>query len=102
MSFLIFIVSIAALIVALKVLRDSKPLPGQPTAAERIASLEERVRDLLFRVWTLERQAGEQPADEQQAATDAAAPPEPHVPPAPEPIAPAGATAPVTEAEPAP
>jgi len=50
MSFLIFIVSIAALIVALKVLRDSKPLPGQPTAAERIASLEERVRDLLFKI----------------------------------------------------
>src|SRR6266436_4474561 len=102
MSFLIFIVSIAALIVALKVLRDSKPLPGQPTAAERIASLEERVRDLLFRVWTLERQAGEQQAGGQQAATDAAAPPEPHVPPAPEPIAPAVATPPVTEAEPAP
>src|SRR5882724_4164712 len=106
MSFLIFIVSIAALIVALKVLRDSKPLPGQPTAAERIASLEERVRELLFRVWTLERQAGEQqageqPAGGQPAATDAAAPPEPHVPPAPEPIAPAMATPPVTEAEPA-
>jgi uncharacterized membrane protein len=56
MSFLIFAVSVAALIVALKVLRDSRPLPGQPTPAERIAGLEERVRDLLYRVWTLEQQ----------------------------------------------
>jgi uncharacterized membrane protein len=60
MSLLIFVLSIAALVVALKVLRDSRPLPGQPTSAERMASLEERVRDLLFRVWTLERQAGGQ------------------------------------------
>ena len=106
MSVLIFIVSIAAMIVALKVLRDSKPRPGQPTAAERIASLEERVRDLLFRVWTLEQQTGEQQTREQQAGgqpvvTDAAAPPEPHVPPVPEPIAPAVAAPPATEAEPA-
>src|ERR1700687_6500983 len=56
MAFLIFAVSVAALIVALRVLRDSRPLPGQPTPAERIAGLEERVRDLLFRVWTLEQQ----------------------------------------------
>src|SRR5216683_495655 len=56
MAFLIFEVSVAALIVALKVLRDSRPLPGQPTPAERIAGLEERVRDLLYRVWTLEQQ----------------------------------------------
>ena len=58
MAFLIFAVAVAALIVALKVLRDSRPLPGQPTPAERIAGLEERVRDLLFRVWTLEQQRG--------------------------------------------
>jgi len=56
MPFLIFAISVAALIVALKVLRDSRPLPGQPTPAERIAGLEERVRDLLYRVWTLEQQ----------------------------------------------
>src|SRR5712692_9402658 len=56
MAFLIFAVAVAALIVALKVLRDSRPLPGQPTPAERIAGLEERVRDLLYRVWTLEQQ----------------------------------------------
>jgi uncharacterized membrane protein len=56
MAFLIFAVSVAALIVALKVLRDSRPLPGQPTPAQRIAGLEERVRDLLYRVWTLEQQ----------------------------------------------
>ena len=56
MSFLIFILAVAALFVALKALRDSRPRPGQPTPAERIAGLEERVRDLLFRVWTLEQQ----------------------------------------------
>jgi uncharacterized membrane protein len=56
MLFLAFVVSVAALIVALKVLRDSRPRPGQPTPAERIASLEERIRDLLYRVWTLEQQ----------------------------------------------
>src|SRR5215813_4229663 len=56
MLFLILAISVAALIVALKVLRDSRPLPGQPTPAERIAGLEERVRDLLYRVWTLEQQ----------------------------------------------
>ena len=44
------------MVVALKALRDSQPRPGQPTPAERIACLEERVRDLLFRVWTLEKQ----------------------------------------------
>src|SRR5262245_56194810 len=57
MSFLIFIVSLAALLVALKALRDGRPLPGQPTPAERIQSLEDRIRDLLYRVWTLEQQA---------------------------------------------
>src|SRR6266508_2553060 len=61
MLFLIFAVSVAALIVAIKVLRDSRPLPGQPTPAERIAGLEERVRDLLYRVWTLEQQRGDVP-----------------------------------------
>src|SRR6266702_1157383 len=97
MSFLIFIVSIAAMIVALKVLRDSKPRPGQPTPAERIASLEDRVRDLLFRVWTLEQHAGEQHAGEQQAGEQQTGeqqtggppaaqdtPAEPHVQPVPE------------------
>jgi len=116
MSFLIFIVSIAAMVVALKALRDSQPRPGQPTPAERIASLEERVRDLLFRVWTLEKQAGEkqvgerqvperpvperQMADQQvggaQAAQDMTAPSEPYVLPAP-----AMSLPPVPEAEPA-
>src|SRR6185436_6106993 len=112
MSFLIFIVSIAAMVVALKALRDSQPRPGQPTPAERIASLEERVRDLLFRVWTLEKQAGEKQvgerqvlerpvADQQaggaQAAQDMAAPPEPYVLPAPEPTVPAMSLPPVPE-----
>jgi uncharacterized membrane protein len=75
MSFLIFVLSIAALVLALKVLRDSRPRPGQPTPAERIAGLEERVRDLLYRVWTLEQQRG-------------GAPPLAEAPPAPEPAAP--------------
>ena len=75
MSFLIFILAVAALIVALKALRDSQPRPGQPTPAERIAALEERVRDLLYRVWTLEQQRdGVQP--------------QPGAPPAPAPTAP--------------
>src|SRR5260370_32295280 len=73
MPFLIFAISVAALIVALKVLRDSRPLPGQPTPAERIAGLEERVRDLLYRVWTLEQQ--------RERGGDASLQPEaPHVP----------------------
>lgn len=93
MSFLIFIVSLAALIVALKVLRDSKPRPGQPTSAERIASLEERVRDLLYRVWTLEQQAGEQPA-----ARGAVVTPEAELPS----VAPEPASAPDTVAAPTP
>jgi uncharacterized membrane protein len=74
MSFLIFILAVAALFVALKALRDGRPRPGQPTPAERIAGLEERVRDLLYRVWTLEQQRdGVQP--------------QPEAPPAPSPTA---------------
>jgi uncharacterized membrane protein len=109
MSFLIFIVSIAAMVVALKALRDSKPRPGQPTPAERIASLEERVRDLLFRVWTLEKQTGEKQTGERQAAEPQTvgpqpAPdtyPEPFVQPPLEPTVPVMSTPPVSEAEPA-
>src|SRR5438093_5084093 len=106
MSFLIFIVSIAALIVALKALRDSKPSPGQPTPAERIASLEERVRDLLFRVWTLEKRAGEdrtagQQAGGPQAAPGIVTPSESDIPPAPEPTAPVMSIPHVPAAEPA-
>jgi uncharacterized membrane protein len=75
MSFLIFILAVAALLVALKALRDSRPRPGQPTPAERIAGLEERVRDLLYRVWTLEQQRGS--AQPQPEAPPASAPPVP-------------------------
>jgi len=83
MSFLIFIVSLAALLVALKALRDGQPRPGQPTPAERIQSLEDRIRDLLYRVWTLEQQAARgAPAAPAPEATTA---PEPT--PAPEPMA---------------
>ena len=74
MSFLIFVLAVAALIVALKALLDSRPRPGQPTPAERIAGLEERVRDLLYRVWTLEQQRG-------------GVQPQPEAPPAPAPTA---------------
>jgi len=97
MSFLIFIVSIAALIVALKVLRDSRPRPGQPTSAERIASLEERVRDLLYRVWTLEQQAGTQ----QAGGPPSAVTPAPEALHEPEVAAPTVAPL-IAEAEPAP
>ena len=88
MSFLIFILAVAALFVALKALRDSQPRPGQPTPAERIAGLEERVRDLLYRVWTLEQQRdGVQPQPEAPPAPapTAAVPTEP-VPSAHEPV----------------
>ena len=75
MSFLIFILAVAALFVALKALRDSQPRPGQPTPAERIAGLEARVRDLLYRVWTLEQQRdGVQPQPEAPPAPAPAAP----------------------------
>src|SRR5499433_2685072 len=91
MSFLIFILSLAALLVALKALRDGRPLPGQPTPAERIQSLEDRVRDLLYRVWTLEQQAAR--------GAPAAPPAEPTSPPepipAPEPAPPIIEPAPV-------
>ncbi len=73
MLFLIFILAVAALIVALKALRDSQPRPGQPTPAERIAGLEERVRDLLYRVWTLEQQRDS--GQPQPEAAPAPAPP---------------------------
>src|SRR5262252_8906493 len=99
MSFLIFIVSLAALLVALKALRDGQPRPGQPTPAERIQSLEDRVRDLLYRVWTLEQQAARgAPAAPAPEATTASEPT-----PAPEPMAtPEPALAPAPDIEPVP
>ena len=90
MWFLIFVVAVAALIVALKALRDSQPRPGQPTPAERIAGLEERVRDLLYRVWTLEQEPGRvqpQPEPPPAPAPPAAVPTE-LVPSAHEPLPP--------------
>src|SRR5215470_7680183 len=85
MSFLIFIVSLAALLVALKALRDGQPRPGQPTPAERIQSLEDRVRDLLYRVWTLEQQAarGAPAAPEARTASEPTPAPEPMATPGP-------------------
>src|SRR5215510_8842528 len=99
MSFLIFIVSLAALLVALKALRDGQPRPGQPTPAERIQSLEDRIRDLLYRVWTLEQQA----ARGAPAAPAPEAPTAPEPTPAPEPMAtPEPALAPPQVIEPVP
>src|SRR5215470_1128777 len=99
MSFLIFIVSLAALLVALKALRDGQPRPGQPTPAERIQSLEDRIRDLLYRVWTLEQQAARgapaAPALEATTASDPTPAPEPMTTPEP-------ALAPAPDIEPVP
>ena len=77
MALLALFVAVGALAVALKVLREYRPRPGQPTPAERIAALEERIRDLLYRVWTLEQQGQPHPP-----------PPVPSAPSAPEPVAP--------------
>src|SRR6266850_1026714 len=57
MALLALFVAVGALAVSLKVLREYRPRPGQPTPGERIAALEERIRDLLYRVWTLEQQS---------------------------------------------
>jgi uncharacterized membrane protein len=57
MALLALFVAVGALAVSLKVLREYRPRPGQPTPAERMAALEERIRDLLYRVWTLEQQS---------------------------------------------
>src|SRR5215831_6643570 len=95
MSFLIFIVSLAALLVALKALRDGQPRPGQPTPAERIQSLEDRIRDLLYRVWTLEQQAARgapaAPAPEATTAPEPRPAPEPMALPEPAPVMPPAA-----------
>src|SRR5262249_6872777 len=86
------IVSLAALLVALKALRDGQPRPGQPTPAERIQSLEDRIRDLLYRVWTLEQQAARgapaAPAPEAATAPEPTPAPEPMATPEPAPAAP--------------
>src|SRR3989442_752495 len=78
MALLALFVAVGALAVSLKVLREYRPRPGQPTPAERIAALEERIRDLLYRVWTLEQQGQPHPP-----------PPVPSALSAPEPAAPA-------------
>src|SRR5438132_11251952 len=57
MALLALFVAVGALAVSLKVLREYRPRPGQRRPAGRIAALEERIRDLLYRVWTLEQQS---------------------------------------------
>ncbi len=78
MALLALFVAVGALAVSLKVLREYRPRPGQPAPAERMAALEERIRDLLYRVWTLEQRGQPQPP-----------PPVPSAPSASEPVAPA-------------
>src|SRR2546429_7315332 len=57
MALLALFVAVGALAVSLRLLREYRPRQGPPTSAERIAALEERIRDLLYRVWTLEQQS---------------------------------------------
>jgi uncharacterized membrane protein len=81
MALLALFVAVGALAVSLKVLREYRPRPGQPTPAERIAALEERIRDLLYRVWTLEQREQPHPPPVPSSAPEPVAP----VPFAPEP-----------------
>src|SRR6266545_3861070 len=67
--------------------------PSPAGGDERIAALEEQVRGLLYRVWTLEQSAAVAPPDQPRAAAPdrppAAPPPPPPPSLAPEPVAPA-------------
>jgi uncharacterized membrane protein len=68
MSALLFqvVLPVAALVIAIMAYRLARRAPPAPAAEDRIAVLEEQVRGLLYRVWTLERGAatGEAPAGE--------------------------------------
>lgn len=50
---IVLFVAVAALVLALIALRASRPRPAEPDG--RVAELQEQVRGLLYRVWTLER-----------------------------------------------
>jgi len=103
MALLALFVAVGALAVSLKVLREYQPRPGQPTPAERMAALEERIRDLLYRVWTLEQQsqtrapAPDVPPTPSQIPLPSIPPPSippPSIPTSPEPVASAAAPEP--------
>src|SRR5216683_1224975 len=85
MALLALFVAVGALAVSLKVLREYRPRPGQPTPAERIAALEERIRDLLYRVWTLEQQSQPRAPTPDVSPTPSEIP-SPSIPTGPEPV----------------
>jgi uncharacterized membrane protein len=103
MALLALFVAVGALAVSLKVLREYRPRPGQPTPAERMAALEERIRDLLYRVWTLEQQSQPRAPTPDVSPTPSQIPlpsipppsiPPPSIPTSPEPVAAASAPEP--------
>src|ERR1700682_4386904 len=91
MALLALFVAVGALAVSLQLLRESRPRPGQPTPAERMAALEERIRDLLYRVWTLEQQSRTRAPTSDVSPTASQIPlpsiPPPSIPMSPEPVA---------------
>src|SRR6266404_7910643 len=78
------ILPLVAIFIAVLAWSAARRRPAPTGAEERIAALEEQVRGLLYRVWTLEQ--GAAPAGE--AALPAPHPPAPTVPTPPPPIAP--------------
>src|SRR5215472_1181650 len=78
------VLPLVAIALAIGAYRAARRRPPAPPGDERIAALEEQVRGLLYRVWTLERTAAErppQPAPETAVADDVVeAPPREHGP----------------------
>src|SRR6266508_3915183 len=87
------VVPLVAIVVAALALSAVRRRPSPAGSDERIAALEEQVRGLLYRVWTLEQSAAVAPPDQPRAAAPdrppAAPPPPPPPSLAPEPVAPA-------------
>jgi len=86
------VVPLVAIVVAALALSAVRRRPSPSGSDERIAALEEQVRGLLYRVWTLEQSAPVAPPDQPRAAAPdppPAAPPPPSPSLAPEPVAPA-------------
>ena len=86
------VVPLVAIVVAALALSAVRRRPSPSGSDERIAALEEQVRGLLYRVWTLEQSAAVAPPDQPRAAAPdppPAAPPPPSPSLAPEPVAPA-------------
>src|SRR6266508_1342660 len=83
---------LVAIVVAVLAFSAVRRRPSPAGGDERIAALEEQVRGLLYRVWTLEQSAAVAPPDQPRAAAPdrpPAAPPPPPPSLAPEPVAPA-------------